>query len=68
LSGLPSIISEKVQYDDPKTLEETIKRAECLYDQEKSRPTFQKSWEEKNKFKMDQRKKGTKPPFFRNNT
>ena len=25
LSGLPSFINEKIQYDDPKTLEETIK-------------------------------------------
>jgi hypothetical protein len=49
-------------------LEETIRRAKCLYDQKKSRPTFQKYWEDKNKFKMDQRNKGTKPPFFRNNT
>ena len=25
LSGLPSLISEKIQYDDPRTLEETIR-------------------------------------------
>jgi hypothetical protein len=49
-------------------LEETIRRAKCLYDQQKSRPNFQKSWEDKNKFNMDQRKKGAKPPFFINNT
>jgi hypothetical protein len=34
----------------------------------KSRPTFKKSLEDKKKFNMDQMKKGTKPPFFRNNT
>jgi hypothetical protein len=67
LSGFPPFISDKIQYDDPKTLEETIRRAKCLYDQQKARPTFQKSWEDRKKFKMDQRKKGTKPPFFRNN-
>jgi hypothetical protein len=27
LSGFPSFISEKIQYDDPNTLEETIIRA-----------------------------------------
>ena len=43
------------------------RRAKCLYDQQKARPTFQKSWEDKKKFKMDQRKKGAKPPFFINN-
>jgi hypothetical protein len=48
-------------------LEETIRRAKFLYNKNKSRPTFQKSLEDKNKFNMDQRKKGTKPPFFRNN-
>jgi hypothetical protein len=52
-SGLPSFISDKIQYDDLKTLEETIRRAKCLYGQKKSRPTFQKSWEDKKKFKMD---------------
>jgi hypothetical protein len=26
LSGIPSFISDKIQYDDPKTLEETIRR------------------------------------------
>jgi hypothetical protein len=67
LSGFPSFISEKIQYDDPKTLEETIRRAKCLYNQQKSRPTFQKAWEGKKKFKVDKRKKGYKPPFFRNN-
>jgi hypothetical protein len=67
LSGFPSFFSDKIQYDDPKTLEETIRRAKCLYDQQKARPIFQKSWEEKRKLKMDQRKKGFKPPFFRNN-
>jgi hypothetical protein len=67
LSGFPSFISDKIQYDDPKTLEETIRRDKCLYDQLKARPSFQKAWEDNKKFKMDQRKKGAKPPFFRNN-
>ena len=32
LSGMPSFISDKIQHDDPKTLEETIRRAKFLYD------------------------------------
>jgi hypothetical protein len=47
-------------------LEETIRREKCLYDQQKERPTFQKAWEDKRKFKKEQRQKGNKPPFFRN--
>jgi hypothetical protein len=37
LSGLPSFIKDKIQYDDPKTLEETIRRAKCIYDQHRGR-------------------------------
>jgi hypothetical protein len=41
MSVFPSFISDKIRYDEPKTLEETIRRAKCLYDQQKTRPTFQ---------------------------
>jgi hypothetical protein len=68
LSGIPSFISDKIQYDDPKTLEKTIRRAKWLYDQHKGKPTFQRSLKDKKKFKMEHRKKGNKPPFFRNNS
>jgi hypothetical protein len=53
LSRLPSFINDKIQYDDPKTLEEAIRKDKCLYDQHKERPTFQKSWEDKNKYNME---------------
>jgi hypothetical protein len=68
LSGIPSFISDKIQYDDPKILEGTIRRDKFLYDQHKGRPTFQKSWEVKKKNKMEQRKKGTNPPFLLNSS
>jgi hypothetical protein len=67
LSGLPPSIGDKIQYDDPKTMEETIRRTKFLYEQQREKPTFQKAWEDNKKFQMDQRKKVTKPPFFRNN-
>jgi hypothetical protein len=44
LSGFPSFISDKIQYDDPKTLEEAIRRAKCLYDHKKGKPFFHKAW------------------------
>jgi hypothetical protein len=66
LSGLPSFIIDKIQYDDPKTLEETIRCTKCIYDQQNGRPNFQKAWEDKMKRKVEQRKKGIKPPIFRN--
>jgi hypothetical protein len=65
LSGLPSSISFKIQYDDHKSMEETTRREKCLYEHKRENPTFQKAWEDKKKFKKEQRKKGNKPPFFR---
>jgi hypothetical protein len=64
LSGLPSSICDKISYDDLKTMEETIRRVKFLYDQQGEKPTFRKAWENKKKFKVDHRKKGTKPSFF----
>jgi hypothetical protein len=40
LSGLPPSIGDKIKYDDPKTMEETITRDKCLYEQQRERPTF----------------------------
>jgi hypothetical protein len=48
-------------------MEEMIRRGKFLYEQQREKPTFRKAWENKNKFNMDQSKKGTKTPFFRNN-
>jgi hypothetical protein len=68
LSGLPSFYSDKIQYDNHTTLEETIRRARHLYKQRKGRPMFQKAWNDKTKEKDDQMKKGFKPSFFKNNS
>jgi hypothetical protein len=38
-----------------------------LYEKSKGRPIFQKSWNERMKEKKDQRRKGFKPPFSKNN-
>jgi hypothetical protein len=32
LSGWSSFISDRIQYDNPKIVEETIRKAKCLYD------------------------------------
>ena len=53
LSGLPSSIGDKIQYDDPKTMEEMIRRVKWLYEQQRGKCTFQKAWEDKKKFNMD---------------
>jgi hypothetical protein len=66
LSGLPPSIGDKIQYDDPKTMEETIRREKCLYEQQREKPTFRKAWDDQKRFKKEQRQKGNMPSFFRN--
>ena len=53
MSVLPPSISDKIQYDDPKTMEETIRREKCLYEHKREKHTFRKAWEDKKKFQMD---------------
>jgi hypothetical protein len=66
LSGFHSFISDNIQYDYPKMLEETKRYAKCLYEKQRGRSSFQKDWEDNMKSKVEQRKKEDKPPFFRN--
>jgi hypothetical protein len=47
-------------------MEETIRRAKCLYEQQREKPTFWKAWDNQKRFKKEQRQKGSKPSFFRN--
>jgi hypothetical protein len=67
LSGLPPSIGDKIQYDDPKTMEETIRRVKSLHEQQREKPTFRKAWDNQKRFKKEQRQKGNMPPFFKNN-
>ena len=66
LSELPPFYKEKIQYDEPRTLTKTIRKAKYLYEKGKGREYLQKSWKDKKREKSDQRKKGFKPPFNRN--
>jgi hypothetical protein len=42
LSGLPSFYKDKIQFDEPKTLEEAIRKAKYLYEQNKGKANFSK--------------------------
>jgi len=66
LSGRSSFYTDKIHFNDPNNLEESIRNAKHLYDQNRGNPTFQRVWDEKKKGKMDQRKKVFKSPFMRN--
>jgi hypothetical protein len=63
LSGFPSFYKENIQYDEPRTLIESISKDKYLYEQGKGRESMKKYWKDKNQEKYEQRRKGFKPPF-----
>jgi hypothetical protein len=66
ISGLLAFYKEKIKYDEPKTLTEAIEKAKYMYEQGQGRESLHKSWQEKKNEKSDQRRKGFKPSFNRN--
>jgi hypothetical protein len=66
LSGFHFFYKENIQYDELKTLTETIRKDKYMYEKGMAKESMQKSWKDKKKEKCDERKKGYKPPFNRN--
>ena len=59
LSGFPQSYKDRIEFYEPRTLEEAIQKAEYCYEQSKGKHDYQKTWK-------DKRKKGFKPSNFRN--
>jgi hypothetical protein len=66
LGGLTTFYKENIKYYEPNTLTEAIKKAKYLYEQGQGKEFLQKSWKDKKNAKFNQRRKGFKPPFNRN--
>ena len=66
LSGLPQSYKYQIEFYEPKTLEEAIRKAKYFYNQSKSKTNYQKVWKNKMNEKSDQRNRGFKPPKFWN--
>ena len=66
LSGLPQSYKDIIDFYEPITMEETIRKAKYCYEQSKSKPYIHKAWKDKRNEKSNQRKKGFKPSNFRN--
>jgi len=47
LSYLLAIYKDRIKYDDPKTLEEAMRKAKVCYEQNKNRTEHTSSWKEK---------------------
>ena len=61
LSGLPQSYKDRIEFDEPRILEEAIRKEKYFYDQNKGKPDIHKAWKDKKNKKFDQRKKGFKP-------
>jgi hypothetical protein len=47
LSGLPQSYQDRIEFDKPKTLEDTIQKAKCCYDESKHKHESPKDWKRK---------------------
>ena len=66
LSGIPTTYKYRIEFDEPRTLEEAIRKAKYCYDQKKRKLDYHKAWKDKKSEKFDQRNKYFKPSLFRN--
>ena len=66
LSGLPKFYKDRIEFYEPRTLEEAIRKAKYCYEQSKGKLDYHKTWKDKNNEKYDQRRKVFKPSNFKN--
>ena len=66
LSGLPQSYKDIIEFYEPRTMEEVIRKYKYCYEQRKVKPNYHRTWKDKKNEKSDQRKKGFKPSNFRN--
>ena len=66
LSGFPYSYKDRIEFYEPRNLEEEIRKAKYYYEKIKGKHDYHKTWKDKNNEKYDQRKKGFKPSNFRN--
>ena len=64
MSGIPQYYKDNIEFDEPRTLEQAIRKAKYCYDKNKRRPDIHNAWKDNKNEKFDQRKKGFKPYHF----
>ena len=66
VSGLPQSYKERIEFYEPRNLEEAIRNVKYCYDQRKGKMDYHKTWKDKKNENFDQRKNGFKHSRFRN--
>ena len=49
LSGLPQSYQDRIEFDKPKTLDDTIRKEKCCYNESKHKHESSKDWKRKDK-------------------
>jgi hypothetical protein len=65
IDGLPKDYQNRIEFDEPKTLEDTIRKARYCYEQLGHRTEPREGWKQKNSSRISE-KKGFKSPRFKN--
>jgi len=60
LSRLPAVYKDIIEYDNPRTLEEAMRKAKICYDQNKSKMDHNANWKGKREDNYNQGKKGNR--------
>jgi hypothetical protein len=64
IHGFPQSFQDIIEFDEPKTLQDTIQKENYYYEQFKSKEEPHKDW--KKKIKLGFKKKGFKSSIFKN--
>ena len=65
LSELPQYYKDRIEFYEPRTLEEAIRKDKYFNEKIKGKPDYHKTWKDRKNEKSDQRKKFFKPSNFR---
>ena len=63
LSGFTQAYKDIIEFYEPRTLEEAIRKAKYCYEQRKGKPDYHKAWKDKKNENFDQRMKSEKVPI-----
>ena len=66
MSGLPQPYKDRIEFYEPRTMEEVIRKAKYFYEQSKGKPDYYKAWKDKKNENYGQSKNGFKPSNFKN--
>ena len=53
LSGLPQYYKDRIDFYEPRPLEEAIRKAKYCYEQRKGKPDYHRTWKDKKNEKFD---------------